>query len=263
MSEKKKGISKLCLTGFILSILSALLVFFYFRFTWVLASIPYVSLILVAAIVLFPLVGLVLSIAGLATAGKRGKTGKGFGIAGIILPNVYAVSVVGIIVLFGFLMVSGTTSQREMEEHSDVRSMGGGIGYATNTEFDVSQYKIPKGYKLNSSETPVSESELKIYAKSKLQEIKDESDLRIKGKYQDYNFLIIRRDRFDEWEASDRLVSISWDWNDEGYAKAHYSVMVGFSRFASCTLHMYKDPSDKYIIITNCYDYKIIKEFFD
>ena len=260
MSEEKKKISKLCLSGFILSVLSAVLLILYICFSWELRDLVYVSIVLLTVIALLPLIGLVLSIAGLATAGKAGKKGKGVGIAGIILPNVSAVLIVIVIVFFGILTVGGIRSQREAEKHSDVSSMGG-VWYPSNTEYDVSQYKIPKGYELNSSEKPVSESELKAYAKGKLQETNDESDIRIKGKYQGFYFLIIRRDRFDEWKAGDQLVSISWDWNNEGFAKAYYSVMA--EKTAFCSLDMYKDPSEKYIILTNCDDYKVIKEFFD
>lgn len=126
MSEKKKEISKLCLSGFILSVLSAVLLILYICFSWELRDLVYVSIVLLAVIALLPLIGLVLSIAGLATAGKAGKKGKGFGIAGIILPNVSAVLIV--IVFFGILTVGGIRSKREVEKHSDVSSMGGACG---------------------------------------------------------------------------------------------------------------------------------------
>lgn len=260
MSEKKKKISKLCLSGFILSILSAVLLILYVCFSWELRDYVYLCIILYAAIALLPLIGLVLSIVGLATAGKKGKSGKGFGIAGIILPNISAVFAVIIIVFFGSLFLIGNADMQQSEKHSDVSSMGG-VWTPSNTEYDVSQYKISKGYELNSSEKPVSESEFKAYAKGKLQEITDESEIRIKGKYQDYNFLIIRRDRFDEWKAGDQLVNIYWD--EGGYAMAHYSVLTEFAKAANLNLAIYKDPSEKYIIITNCSDYKVIKELFD
>ena len=104
MSEKKRETSKLCLTGFILSILFPVMLLLvnlslgrYLGGT--------VSGILNMIILLFPLTGLILSIAGLVSAFKKRRKGKGLGIAGIILNTLYIV--IGIvIVLIGSLAVS-------------------------------------------------------------------------------------------------------------------------------------------------------------
>ncbi len=99
MSEHKKDISKLCLAGFILAILPVILIK---------VRLPFQSrlldLIMIAAVIISPLVGFILSIAGLVSAKKNGRKGKGFGIAGIVLPSIYAV-IIGILALFGYLMV--------------------------------------------------------------------------------------------------------------------------------------------------------------
>lgn len=100
MPEDKKKLSALCLTGFILDILSPVLLILNFSvldrfmdFTG--------QMVVLGFILLLPVAGLVLSIAGLATSRKGSRKGKGFGIAGIILTGVYAVTglVIGLIVL--------------------------------------------------------------------------------------------------------------------------------------------------------------------
>ena len=152
-------------------------------------------------------------------------------------------------------------AQREREKQSDMRFVGGAEN-PVNTEYDVSQYRIPEDYELNSSNITISELGLKTYADSKLQEITDENELRIVGKYQDYNFLIIRRDCFDEWRKYDSLVGVYYD-STKGYVTASYSITVEFSKYADYSLEVFKDPSDRFIILTNCADYKIITEFFE
>ena len=103
MYEQKRKISGLCLTGFILSILSPALLIFINSFSslW---EIEVVYWILFVFAVLSPLAGLILSIIGLATARKNRRTGKGFGIAGIILTSVYAVVVLIVVMLVGLFL---------------------------------------------------------------------------------------------------------------------------------------------------------------
>ena len=138
----------------------------------------------------------------------------------------------------------------------------GSVYNPQNTEYDVSQYRIFEGYELNSLDNPSSESELKAFAESRLDTISKENDVFVKGTYKNAIFLIIRRDRFDDWDKSERYGSINYHYYSEGYAAINYDVQWEFSAFRICILDMYKDPSDKYIIITNCDDYKVITEFF-
>lgn len=74
MTERKKKLSKLCLAGFIMSVLSpGLLVLAYFT-----EDInPTIFWTAIPVILLFQLSGIVLSIVGLVTACKKGRKGKG------------------------------------------------------------------------------------------------------------------------------------------------------------------------------------------
>lgn len=111
MPEEKKKLSKLCLTGFLISILSPVMMILYLTAfsEWINNSTLY--WIVFAVILLFPVAGLVLSIAGLVSAKKKSRKGKGFGIAGIVLTGVYAV--VGLIIfLIVALIISAVTPHK-------------------------------------------------------------------------------------------------------------------------------------------------------
>ena len=268
MTEQKKKLSKLCLTGFILSVLplgfAGVIVWYlfmmksddystyYYVMSLFITAFPIIMFLLTVA-------GLGLSIAGLATAPRKGKRGRGFGIAGIVFPVLYVIVVFILFGLLGFAIVRGIKTDQRDKETSDIYHMGS-VYDPQNTEFDVSQYRITKGYDINSQDNPSSESELKKFAKSRLDTISKENDVFVKGKYRNYDFLIIRRDRFDDWGKIEPIGSVD-RWSKE-YLTIQYQYQWEFSAFRTCYLDMYKDPSDKYIIITNCSDYRVITLFF-
>ena len=207
-------------------------------------------------IVLMPIAGLVLSIVGVVTASKKGRKGKGFGIAGIVLPNVYIAIALVMWGIFGLLMLmSGSKNQKK----SDLDSMWG-VGSYANTEYDVSQYRLMEK-DIDSLDMSVNRDELKEYANSRLGSITDESRQSIRGKYANYDFFIIRSDYFEEWLEEDSIGS-NLNYYPDGYAQINYSVTWEFSAGALYTLDVYKDPSNKFIIITNCSDYWLITRFF-
>ena len=63
------------------------------------------------------------------------------------------------------------------------------------------------------------------------------------------------------WDEEEPIGSLSY--RPDGYAHISYEYEWEFSATHPCTLDMYKDPSEKFIIITNCGDYKVISEFFE
>ena len=136
----------------------------------------------------------------------------------------------------------------------------GGVWERTNTDYDVSRYWVLEDYELNSSDITITDSEFKEYAESRLDSIIQESVGSIRGTYQDYNFLIVRRDRYDEWARINLEGSIDYI---DGYGVLSYNVQYEMSAFRNVRTDLYKDPSDKYIIFTNCGDYKVITEFFE
>ena len=267
MSEEKKKLNKLCLTGFIFSFLplilgSGLFIFWQTDLWNSDLAVAYIVAIVVVpiAMIAFSIIGLSLSISGTVTAKRNGQKGKGLGIAGIALPVLYAVTVVVLIVLLVVSIVNGVKQDHKNQKQSDIYNMGS-VWEIQNTEYDVTGYRIPKGYELDSSDITVTELELKTYAESRLDTITKETGFFVKGKYEDYTFLIIRRDRFDEWAASDAYAHVDY-WRN-GYAEIQYTYIWEFSAGATYTLDVYKDPTERFIVVTNCGDYKVITDFFE
>ena len=98
------------------------------------------------------------------------------------------------------------------------------------------------------------------YAESKLQQIDNTTDMSIRGVFQDYNFLIVRSDMRDAWMAENSPGGFKYY---DGYASITCPREGMEWMIIPETLAVYLDPSDKFIIITNCNDYKVIAEFFE
>ncbi len=249
-----KEYSKLCLAGFILTIMPVLLLPLCLIFPR-----EYGVVAALAIILLMPLTGLFVSIVGLITAGKKGKMGKGFGIAGVVLPSIAAGIVAAFVVtiLIPIIVSHGKTVKRL--EANEMYSLGY-MGAPKNTEYDVSRYRIPGDYVFYSSDISVSETEFEAYAESKLQQIDNTTDMSIRGVFQDYNFLIVRSDRRDAWLESNSPDGFKYYY---GYASITCPREGMEWMITQETLAVYLDPSEKFIIITNCNDYKVIAEFFE
>ena len=250
MGGSNKELSKLCLAGFILTIMPVLLLPLYLMFprNFLLGKALPVSF-------LVPILGFIVSIVGLITAGIKGKRGKGFGIAGVVLPSL-AVTVIALI-LGPFFIGNARTATRLAENEMYP------LGYMlepTNTEYDVSPYRIPGEYVFYSNDLSVSENEFEAYAESKLQTIDNKTELSIRGTFQDYNFLIVRSDMREKWLEENSYSGFQYY---DGYASISYGRQGREWMIIPETLAVYIDPSDKFIIITNCNDYKIIAEFFE
>ncbi|MBR2598980.1 MAG: DUF4190 domain-containing protein [Clostridiales bacterium] len=248
-----KEYSKLCLAGFILTIMPVLLLPLCLIFPR-----EYGVVAALAIILLMPLTGLIVSIVGLITAGRKGKTGKGFGIAGVVLPSLVMTAIAIILIpVFGFFI--GASSSAGKLAKNEMYPLGYMVE-PKNTEYDVSKYRIPGDYVFYSNDISVSESEFEEYAESKLQTIENTTDMSIRGVYQDYNFLIIRSDKRDAWLESNSPDGFKYY---DGYASISYPRQGMEWMIIPETLAVYLDPSDKFIIITNCNDYKVIAEFFE
>ncbi len=254
MSGQNRQISKLCLTGFILSIVSPVVLILSLLMTLAGPVAYAVTLLLAAAL---PLVGLILSIVGVATAGKAGKKGKGFGIAGIVLPIVYAILTVAFICFLGVMTFGNIKKDMEEQKLNEFYDMDGVYPPRTNTEYDISQYMLMQGYM---SDSTVTSEDLDSFAGERLDEVTREDDTRIRGTYRGYEFIIVRSDSFDTW-LEDSAGTLSY--TEEGYATIEYEADWEFTTFRVHTLDVYTDPSGQFIVVTNCDDNKVITEFFE
>ena len=251
-TKQDTGLSKLCLAGFILFFMPAVVLLLGLLTGgrgFLIEEVFPISLLIC------PLAGIIFSIAGLVSVRRHGQKGKGFGIAGVVLP---AIALTIIVVLVGPVLI-GSASESARMRKNEMYSMGS-TGKASNTEYDVSQYLIPEGYDFKSLNITVSETEFKSYAESKLQAVSKSTEKSIRGTYQDYNFIIVRSDRLDEWLKANLPGGFT---SSNGNLIAWYSVPWEFAATRPAYLSVYKDPSDKFIVITNCNDYKVISEFFD
>lgn len=246
--EQNRELSKLCLAGFVFTVLPPVLL---------LLGVIMQELFFVwfACALLSPLLGLIFSIAGLATAGKAGKRGQAFGVAGI---TIQCVCIVIAVIILGPAVAEHTRTNRRIV-NNEMYPLGR-MGETLNTEYDVAQYRIPEGYDFKSLDISVSDTDFETYAVNKLQTISKKTDKSIRGVFQNYNFLIVRSDRFDEWLSVNCPQGLNY-YN--GYAGITYTDWWEFAATGTFPLAVYKDPSDKYIVITNCSDFKVISEFFE
>lgn len=258
MTEQKAKLSKLCLTGFLISVLSPFALALCIWFLWRLETT--IDWNIIGFMICLPFIGMILSIIGLVTARKKGRKGKGLGIAGIVLPAVYAVVVVILFASMVFMIKGAEKAGKERAQSSDVYCLDGITGLPENTQYNVSRYRVPYDYDFDSPDAFASEAELSSYAESKLDEITDINSIRAKGTYQEYVFIIIRIDRFNQWVADDHLAT--FDHTNDGYGVISYKQTSITSSAASHRLNMYKDPLDRFIILTNCNDNKVITDFF-
>lgn len=256
-SDQKKKLSKLCLAGFILSTLFPILLALNY-FCSMLTHSVIVGLVLDRLLILLPAAGMIISIIGLISLRKKDRAGRKFGIAGIVLPCAYAVicilMIIGIIVIL-IVQNGRTVSKQQNREVYGMRNVGSRV----NTEYDVSQYMIPEGFDIGAG-INTSEAELKEYAESKLQTIDSSSDKSVRGKFQKSDFVIIRSDRLVEWLSDNNLNNFGYR---NGKTTLAYDYTWEFAATGTYTLDVYKDPSGKFIIITNCGDHKVIAEFFE
>lgn len=246
--EQSRELSKLCLAGFIFTVLPPVLL---------LLGVIMQELFFVwfACALLSPLLGLIFSIAGLATVGKSGKRGQAFGVAGI---TIQCVCIVIAVIILGPAVAEHTSTNRRIV-NNEMYPLGR-MGETLNTEYDVAQYRIPEGYDFKSLDISVSDTDFETYAGNKLQTINNKTDKSIRGVFRDYNFLIVRSDRFDEWLSVNCPQGLRYY---KGYAGIEYADWWEFAATRTYPLAVYKDPSDKYIVITNCSDFKVISEFFE
>ncbi len=266
MTGEKKQLSKMCLTGFIFSVLPAALglvlgILALNAYDNLDVTLAYVFVMAILPIVMcvFSIIGLSLSIAGVVTAKRDGKKGWGLGITGIVLPVIYTVAAIVALCIFMGSCINDSRQRTAARETSDIYKMGDVWGNA-DPQYDVSQYRIPEGYQLD-SDVSVSKLQLEMYAESRLDTITKSDDSYIKGTRGNYTFLIIRRDRYNEWDESEYYGGVTY-WT-YGYAQIYYETQWEVLAYTPHYLDMYKDPSDKYIIITNCGDSKVITEFFE
>lgn len=258
---EQKKISKLCLAGLIISASYPLVLALDYFGTWN----NFYSWDRVwwnRAEILMPVIGIILSIAGLVKTRKKGIAGRKFALAGLLLPLGYLSIAVLIVFATVIGLIVGSSSKYGAYKDSEISDMGNVVSN-DNWEYDVSLYRIPAEFDTDALKNKkTSEAELEAYAGSKLQTIEYVNDMSAKGQFQGRTFIIVRSDCLNKWFKANKLGGFVHTGRD-GCAVLQYEVPWEFAASYIYTLDVYKDPSDEYIIITNCGDYKVIAEFFE
>lgn len=133
-----------------------------------------------------------------------------------------------------------------------------------NFRYDVTPYRVTEDPYTYFKDKTVEESELKTYAESKFDQIEDVSRMSVRGLYQDYGFEVIRSDLFDNWAYENGFEN----WNPDFLGTGAISYMYSNGNdngtmFDTAYFSVYLDPSEKFIVVTTCYDYRVIAEFFE
>ena len=133
------------------------------------------------------------------------------------------------------------------------------VGVTSNTEYDISPYTLSEKeliYNLPYAETNT--DELKAYAKERLKSITYQGEYNIRGTFQDYQFDIVISHDFTGFRCDNGMHFITECYDSAAVGYNYPEEEYG----PSVILSVYKDPSDKFLIVTNCADYKVICEFF-
>ena len=125
-----------------------------------------------------------------------------------------------------------------------------------NTEFDLRPYKVFDRSIYENTKTLTDMARVKSYAENKLDIVTKNTDLVYEGLYWNYTFTIIGADKFTAWLDL-------WKYSDR-YADEDGAIYISYQNDAAQyeRKYLYKDPSEQYLIVTTCRDYKIINEFF-
>lgn len=136
--------------------------------------------------------------------------------------------------------------------------------YRCNFIYDIRNYYIKDNIsKRIEKDVNVTADDLKTYADEKLDRIESEDETSVRGIYQNYGFEIVRRDKFSEWEKAN---GFSGQGIMDGYVTyIYYDVPIadGGALTKAREFGIMLDPSERFVIVHNCYDFKILYEFFN
>ncbi|MBR5182267.1 MAG: hypothetical protein IKW88_08430 [Clostridiales bacterium] len=124
-----------------------------------------------------------------------------------------------------------------------------------NTEYDVSPYQVRDYNFYLQTKAFTSQDDLVRFSVSKLEQITKTDELCCEGRYQDFDFKIIRTDKFSTWVRSNDQYSDTTLYDGVFYLKYKRNAAE------SDLLDVYHDQSERFMIVTDCFDNKVIYEF--
>ena len=160
----------------------------------------------------------------------------------------------GTVFLSGCSFLNSKSSQPTTQKESPT-SVLYTLSERENEECDVSSYRVKDSAFYDEPKITIDKAELEEYAGSRLDKITESTDTYCVGTYQGYAFTIIRVDAFSGWMEQNNC-------NDTGDGSA-FMLKQYRGNFEYDQLDYYKDPTEHFLIVTQCRDNKVICEFFD
>ena len=125
--------------------------------------------------------------------------------------------------------------------------------------YDLTSRRITEDSKPSASD----KDSLKAYAEENLDSIDSEDDICITGSYNGVVYEIVRFDSFETWKKDTNVDGTEVNFNDD-------TIDIVYMRDAGCegmtygeTHYVYVDPSNRFLVITECMDYDVINAFFN
>lgn len=134
----------------------------------------------------------------------------------------------------------------------------------TNQSYDLSEYKVFDGDIGRALMTETDDAMLKEFAEKVSDRILSTDDISCEIMYQGFSFAIVKIGKFFEWQDRTGVEeqgyygdkSLFFSYNNE---PATGDITAGPGEH----FDVYKDPSDHFIVVTQCRDYKIVYELFE
>lgn len=124
--------------------------------------------------------------------------------------------------------------------------------------YDLASHRIKADTAASASDTDA----LKEYAEANLDRIEKADEISVEGSFRGYDFQIIRFDHFEDWKT-ERGVDGEITTQDDTI-NIFYTINCGPEGMTYPEDHyVYKDPTNRFLIISLCDNYEVIHNYFD
>ena len=132
-----------------------------------------------------------------------------------------------------------------------------------NLDCDLTPYKVFDGDLGKGLETEVEESDLRSFAREKLDYIHAINDKNAKGSFQGYEVEIVRINKFYEWQSLTGVKDTGYYSDRSIFLNYCIGIADGGALQEMICFDIYKDTTGRFILVTQCQDHKVISDFFE
>ena len=132
-----------------------------------------------------------------------------------------------------------------------------------NMDYSLTLYKVFDEDLEKSINADVDAADLRSFAREKLDYIFEMNDMSVRGSFQGYEVEIVRIDELFEWRDIKGIDSVVYNSNNTVCLGYYKGVADGGALQELICFDIYKDPSGRFILVTQCQDQKVIYEFFE